>query len=61
MQPIGEQALNGNNQRTPWYRQAAAGNPKYWYLKYVRSPLLFIGVFSVAYFIFSGIRRIRSR
>lgn len=43
--------MNGNNQRTPWYRQAAAVIPKYWYLKSF-GTMLFISVFFGAYFYF---------
>lgn len=43
--------MNENNQRTPWYRQAAAVIPKYWYLKST-GTMLFISVFFGAYFYF---------
>ncbi|WP_223247368.1 phosphatase PAP2 family protein [Sulfuriferula sp. AH1] len=43
--------MNENNQRTPWYRQAAAVIPKYWHLKST-GTMLFIGVFFGAYFYF---------
>ena len=45
----GELPLNENNLQIPWYRQAAAVIPRYWYLKSV-GTMLFIGLFFGAYF-----------
>ena len=45
----GEQALNENGQRAPWYRQAAAVILRHVYLKSVGTTL-FIGLFFGAYF-----------
>lgn len=45
----GGQALSTRHLQIPWYRQAAAVIPKYWYLKST-GTMLFIGVFFGAYF-----------
>mgnify|MGYP002065775827 FL=1 len=45
----GGQALNENNQRTPWHRQVAAALSKHGYLKST-GTMLFIGLFFGAYF-----------
>ncbi len=45
----GGQALNTSRLQTPWYRQAAAVIPKYWYFKST-GTMLFIALFFGAYF-----------